>query len=874
MSETELPKSYTASEHEDRIYEAWERSGYFNPDKLPGERTEPYTVILPPPNATGTLHTGHAMYVVEDIAIRFERLRGKRALWLPGTDHAAIATNAKVEKQLNKEGLTRQEIGREAFVQRIETFIKGSQGTINNQLRKLGFSLDWSREAYTLDETRSYAVRYAFKQMYDLGLIYRGYRVVNWDPIAKTTIADDEIVYKEVSGKLYTFKYSKDFPIPVATTRPETKLGDTAVAVHPEGKWKEFIGQTFEVADFAGAKLTIQIVGDEAVDESFGTGAVGVTPAHSAIDYEIAQRHQLPLVEVINEEAKIIETASTLVGGLPVLEAREKIVAWIKDQGLLMSEEDMVQNLSLSERTEAVIEPLPKRQWFVNVNKEFPYTQSVDDPIDGFKDGQLVTLKQLMQHVVRSGQIKILPERFSKIYFNWVDNLRDWNISRQIWFGHQVPVWYRGDEMVVGVEAPAGTDWQQDPDVLDTWFSSGLWTFSTLGWPNEHSEDLQRFHPTDMLDTGYDILPFWVSKMIMLSTGLLGEVPFKTVYLHGLIRDEQGRKMSKSLENIIDPLDIIPEYGADALRLALAIGSTPGNDKNLGMERITFQRNFVNKLWNISRFILTSVNEVKLITEAPKAQTLTDEWLLNNLNTVVAQVTKHLEQYNFSAAAEILQEFTWSDFADWYLEVSKIEKDKDEILLYTLQTLLKLWHPFIPYVTEVIWEQLNAEDLLLVAPWPLAQETNIQVSDFETVKELITVIRTLKSEQKIAPSVMVPVQIVAGDKQSLIEAQMAVINKLARCEISMVAALPEGGIGTSMAGIALKLDTSAILDPEAERVRLEKEIAELEAYIKKVEAKLANAEFVANAPEAVVATERQKLSDSQSKLALLRQQVV
>ncbi|MCR4311445.1 MAG: valine--tRNA ligase, partial [Candidatus Taylorbacteria bacterium] len=654
-------KPYNPQEAEPRIYELWEKSGFFNPDNLPVSKIKNpeiknFSIIMPPPNVTGILHMGHAlMLTLEDILVRYKRLRGFRALWLPGTDHAAIATQSRVEKDIyKKEKKSRHDLGREELLKRVRTFAQESHDTIASQVRTMGSSCDWSREAFTLDEPRSKAVRTMFKMMYDDGLIYRGYRIVNWDPKGQTTISDDEIVYEERKAKLYTFRYAKDFPIPVATTRPETKLGDVGVAVHPEGKWKEYIGQTFAIADFAGVPLSITVVGDAEVDSEFGTGAVGLTPTHSFTDWEIAERHSLNTeLVVINEFAKMTDKAGPQAG-LKTTDAREKVVEWLKTEGLLEGEEEIAQNISTAERTGGIVEPLPKLQWFIDVNK----------PIQSREDK---TLKDLMSEAVKSGAIKILPAHFEKTYFHWIENLRDWCISRQIWYGHRVPVWYRNefkvessklkvedqkkeDVVYVGVEAPAGEGWLQDPDTLDTWFSSGLWTFSTLGWP-EKTKDLELYHPTDVLETGYEILFFWVARMILMTKYALNTIPFKTIYLHGTVRDGQGRKMSKSLGNGIDPIDVAKKFGTDAGRMALIIGNTPGTDTNISEEKIRGYKNFANKLWNITRFILESTDSVSYM-ENFDAYTSRDTELRAERHNLIVDVTKDIEEYRLYMAAE------------------------------------------------------------------------------------------------------------------------------------------------------------------------------------------------------------------------------
>ncbi len=719
MIDDKFLKPYDPGSSEDRIYKMWEESGFFTPEKcveagVVKNVTKPFSIVLPPPNVTGTLHIGHAaMLVIEDIMVRFNRMQGRETLWLPGTDHAAIATQSKVEKILEKEeGKRKSDLGREEFLSRVNKFAQDSHDTIVNQVRKMGSSVDWTREAFTLDEERNLAVRTAFKKMYDDGLIYRGHRIVNWDPKGQTVISDDEIVHEERKAKLYTFKYSKDFPISISTTRPETKLGDVAVAVHPDdARYTEYVGKTYEIDDFCGAKLSIKIVADETVEKDFGTGALGVTPAHSQIDAEIAQRHDLPTKQVINEFAKMTVGNESILNK-KTTEAREIIAKWLEEQGLMEKVEEVNQNVSTAERTGAIIEPLPKLQWFIDVNK----------PI---KNRSNKTLKELMLDAVSSGQTKIIPDRFEKIYFHWIENLRDWCISRQIWYGHRIPVWYRGDEIYCGIESPAGDGWVQDEDTLDTWFSSGLWTFSTLGWPNE-TEDFKKFHPTTVLETGYDILFFWVARMILMSTYLVGTVPFETVYLHGLVRDGQGRKMSKSLGNIIDPLDMIAKYGADALRMSLIIGTGPGNDSKMSEDKIKAYKHFANKLWNITRFIDT-YTEGATLDENFSSFTDKDKELVKERNEFIQDITKEISEYKFYLAGEKIYQYTWSRLADVILEESRpifqdgTEQEKNsraQFLLQTLKYIVVVLHPFMPFITEEIWQTRNMSQLPLIAsPW-------------------------------------------------------------------------------------------------------------------------------------------------------------
>ncbi len=683
-------KPYSPLETEDRIYEGWLKSGYFNPDNLPARHKEPFSIVLPPPNVTGILHMGSALMIaIEDIMVRYARMQGKKTLWIPGTDHAAIATQSKVEKEIQKaEGKSRHDLGREELLKRIDAFAKESHDHIVHQIRKLGASVDWSREAFTLDEQRNLAVRTVFKKMYDDGLIYRGYRVVNWDPKGQTTISDDEIVYEERRAKMYTFKYSKDFPISISTTRPETKVGDVAVAVHPtDERYKQYIGKEYD-AVFAGAPIHIKIIADEKVEKEFGTGALGVTPAHSMVDYEIAQRHDLEIKPVINEYAKL--TVSDFAGK-KTSEARELIVEWIKKEGLLEKEEEIIQNISTAERTGGIVEPLPKLQWFIDVNKKF-------------RDGK--SLKDLM---LKAGEkIEILPDRYKKVYFHWIENLRDWCISRQIWYGHRVPVWYKGDEIYCDITPPQGEGWKQDEDTLDTWFSSGLWTFSTLGWPDKFDK---QYHPTTIIETGTDILFFWVARMIMMSEYILGEIPFKTVYLHGLVRDEKGRKISKSLGNNIDPVDMAKKYGADATRMSLIVGVGPGNDSKIGEDKIKGYRNFSNKLWNITRFIYTNCSSTEKLNER-------DQKIMDDFDALLKEITKEMDEYKFYLVAEKLYHYVWHEFADKILEESKtiLDPSRQSLLLQIHKKILIALHPFMPFITEEIWST-NEKSPLIIEPW-------------------------------------------------------------------------------------------------------------------------------------------------------------
>jgi valyl-tRNA synthetase len=724
-------KPYEPQAHEDALYKMWEESGFFNPDVciqkgIATTDAEPFTIVLPPPNVTGTLHMGHAaMLAIEDILVRYNRMLGKRTLWIPGTDSAAIATQSKVEKEIMKaEKLSRHDLGREELLRRVSEFAENSKNTILNQTRKMGSSLDWSRYAYTLDEKRYKAVMTAFVNMYNDDLIYRGNRIVNWDPKGQTTISDDEIVHEERQSKLYTFKYSKDFPITISTSRPETKVGDTAVAVHPDDeRYTQYIGQTFSLT-FCDVPITVTVIADKEVDPTFGTGALGVTPAHSKIDWDMADRHAITnRPQVINEYAKM--TVEGRLAGLKVEAARTAVVEWLTEEDLLEKEEVITQNIATAERTGGIIEPLPKLQWWIDVNKKFVLKHS---EVPGVPSGSEVTLKELMIATVEQGGTDIFPERFKRVYFNWIQNLNDWCISRQIWFGHRIPVWYRGEELFCGVTAPEGEGWEQESDTLDTWFSSGLWSFSTLGWP-EQTDDLKTYHPTTVLETGYDILFFWVARMILMSTYHTGQVPFKNVYLHGLVRDEKGKKMSKSLGNVIDPLTMIEKFGADATRLSLIIGAAPGNDMPLSENKVKGYKNFANKIWNISRFILTHTMDAD--TNAAPTYSARDQEILNTLKTTVADVTVEIEKFNLYLAGEKTYHYVWDELAAIVLEESKpilagedmqAKLARQHVLIECLTTSLKLLHPFMPFVTETIWQELPKEmkdsDILMVAKWP------------------------------------------------------------------------------------------------------------------------------------------------------------
>ena len=722
----EIPKNYDHLVAEDYINKKWADAQIFDSDKTNIDG-KPFFMVFPPANVTGILHLGHALTTaVEDLIIRFRRMQGYRTLYIPGTDHAAIATQAKVEADLyKKDGKRRQDFSHDEFLQMVKQYANDSQKIILGQLKKLGASVDWNRLAYTLDDQRSKAVRVAFKKLFDLGLIYRGHRLVNWDPKLQTNVSDDEIEWKEEKTNFYYLKFG---PFVISTSRPETKFGDKCVVMHPDdpryAQYKE--GQGINIEWISGP-IEVTVIKDEAIDMSFGTGVMTITPSHDQTDYEIAKRHNLEFVPVIDLEGKLLPIAGEF-SGMYITKARTLIIERLKSKGLLEKiDEEYIHRIATNSRGGGVIEPQIREQWFIAVERPFKLEKS---QIDGIADGEEVTLKQLMRKVIDTNQIQILPDYFIKTYLHWIDNLRDWCISRQIVFGHQIPVWYRGSELYCGVEAPAGVGWKQDSDTLDTWFSSSLWTFSTLGWPDE-TEEFKFFHPAVIMETGYDILFFWVARMILMSTALLGQIPFRTVYLHGLVRDPEKKKMSKSKGNVIDPLDVSAKYGTDALRFALVFANAGGTDMAFMEERVRGMKHFGNKVWNIARFITTNTldvdpslslksdGEIKAITDA-------DKDILEKLNSTITIVTKNIEDFRFNEGAQNTYDFIWHEFADKYLEASKSQlldpeqtRNTKLILLFTLKQSLKLLHPFMPFITEYIWELLQTNTILAIEKWPV-----------------------------------------------------------------------------------------------------------------------------------------------------------
>lgn len=891
----DLPKAYDPRAAEDTINAAWEKSGYSHPDALPIAKTaEPFSIVLPPPNVTGTLHIGHAMMVVEDIMIRHARMQGFRALWLPGMDHAAIATQNKVEKILWKEEKkTRHDIGREALLEKINAFVADSRSTIKNQLKKMGFSLDWSRERFTLDPAISNAVQKMFVDMHKDGLIYRGKRIVNWCPRCQSTLADDEVEYTEQKTPFYYFKYG---PFVIGTVRPETKIGDKVVIVHPKDKrYTQYHDTTFTLPWIDG-DINARVIADAASDPTVGSGAMTITPAHSFVDFELAKKYGIEMKNIIGQDGRLTRAAGKYAG-LTTQEARKTFVKILKEKGLVEEiDENYTHNLSVCYRCGASVEPLVSQQWFMDVAK----------PIIQWK-GKKQSLKEAAIDAVKSGDIAIIPERFEKTYFQWMENLHDWCISRQIWYGHRIPVWYCvGDEHegavcklecrqpIVQLAAPTkcphcgSKNIRQDPDTLDTWFSSGMWTFTTLGWPKK-TRDLKAFHPTSVLETGYDILFFWVARMILMTTYALGEIPFRTVYLHGLVRDKQGRKMSKSLENVIDPLDMSAKYGTDALRLSLMTGTAPGNDVNLSEEKIAGYRNFVNKFWNISRFILTTVEKPRHVDKQPKLSTDTDRWIISRLHETIRGINKLMGAYQYGLAIEKLYRFTWNDVADWYLEIAKVERlviaknevtkqsrdrrvgpslprddHQDDILLFILQNLLKLWHPYAPFITEHVYHMLKgrAKDMLIIEAWPTdknAETTFAHESERAVLamQKIVNAIREKRSWLAIPYATTLELSGNVGKAKGLeylIEHFGKV--KLMKKSSGKTLALTHG----------LSLSGFTSVDFAKERAKTESELNNLKSYIAGLTKKLANAKFTANAPEDIVADERAKLAEAEDRL--------
>ena len=870
-----LPKVYNAADYETDISALWEKSGAFVAD--PSSHKEHFSISMPPPNETGTLHIGHSLFItLQDIMARHARQQGKDVLWLPGTDHAALAVNAIIEKQLAAEGTTKHDIGRDAFMARTRDFVGDSRDTINEQVRAMGASVDWTRARYTLDDSLNRVVGEVFTKMYNDGLIYRGHRIVNWDPTLETNVSDDEVDHREEQGKFYTFQYG---PFQISTARPETKFGDKYVVMHPDDKRyaKYKHGDTFE-ADWINGKVTATVIKDAAVDPKFGTGVMTITPWHDQTDFDIAERHQLDKEQIIDFHGKLLPIAAEFAG-MSIAAARPKIVDKLKSKGLLVKVDDnYLHNLSLNSRGGGVIEPQIRLQWFVDVNK----------PVVDWK-GQRLSLKQVLQSVIHDGDIDIIPKRFEKTYFHWIDNLRDWCISRQIWWGHRIPVWYRSDtdgkqEIYVGVQPPTDAsegwnEWEQDPDTLDTWFSSAMWTWSTLIDPElaadysldlptllKRSPDYQAYHPTTVMETGWDLLFFWVARMILTTTYVTGEVPFKTVYLHGLVRAEDGQKMSKSHpETIINPLDVIPEFGTDALRLALIQGMTAGNDQRIGKTKIIANRNFCNKLWNVARYIEGLLGDVPS-RESPRPATAADHWILTKLQHSQTVINSHLDNFRFSEAYDELYHFTRDDLADWYIEASKAEPNLP-LLAYLLEAVLTIAHPFAPFVTETIWQTLQWESDSLLASKQLVQVPKSdakQAAAFTEVQHIVTETRFVLNALQVSGVTLY------YTGEPVLQANASVIKRLARL-LDVTEVLDGSGLYLTTTRYRCWLDIDQAT-AQLYLVELQAKQAAQTTVISQLQARLANKSYVKNAPKPVVHQTKEQLETAQNLLASLQRE--
>jgi len=866
---TGMPTTYNPKDAEQKWYAYWMEGKYFEAGRRADAK--PYSIVIPPPNVTGMLHIGHALdFTLQDILIRVKRMQGYDALWLPGTDHAGIATQTKVEQKLREQGVSRHDLGREKFLEKVWEWKEQYAGTIREQWAKMGLSLDYSRERFTLDEGLSRAVREVFVKLYEKGLIYRGKYIINWDPAARTALSDIEVEYKEVQGHLYHLRYPlKDGSgsITVATTRPETMLGDTAVAVHPDDeRYRHLVGKSL-VLPIIGRE--IPVIADEYVEKEFGSGAVKITPAHDPNDFEVGLRHQLPQILVMDETGTMNENAGPY-RGLDRSECRKKIVADLKEQGVLVKIEDHVHQVGHSERSGAVVEPYLSTQWFVR-------------------------MKPLAERAIesqRSGRgVRFVPERFEKIYLNWIENVRDWCISRQLWWGHRIPAWYCGDcgEVTVSREEAercshcGGTNLRQDDDVLDTWFSSALWPFSTLGWP-ENTADLKRYYPTSVLVTGYDIIYFWVARMIFSALEFTGEIPFRDVLIHGLVRDAEGRKMSKSLGNGVDPLDVIEKYGADAMRYMISTGSTPGQDLRFRWERVEQARNFANKIWNASRFALMNLEGIKAEEVRLDGKLGTaDRWILHRLNETARDITRLLDQYEFGETGRLLYNFIWDDLCDWYIEFSKLslygsdagaKKQTQAVLAYVLDRTLRMIHPFMPFISEEIWQHLPHEgETITLAPWP-AYDNELEAPDavagMELLMDVIRAVRNIRAEVNVPMGKKVELLIKpgSGEAKEILERNKEYVQRF--CNTSQLAvdlslAAPDKAMTAVVSGAELYLPLAGLIDLDQEISRLEKELAALHGEVARIEKKLANPGFVSKAPAKVVEEEKAKLADYADK---------
>lgn len=873
MEESNIPKQWDPSSVEGRLYKWWTEQGLF---RATGDaEKQPYSIVIPPPNVTGNLHMGHAMNLsIQDALIRHKRMQGFDALWLPGMDHAGIATQARVEGMLREQGISRHDLGREKFLEKVWEWKEKYADTIREQWAKIGISVDYSRERFTLDEGLSQAVRTVFVKLYEKGLIYRGKRIINWDPAQRTALSDIEVIYKDVQGALYNMKYPlKDGTghIVVATTRPETMLGDTAVAVHPEDeRYKDMIGKTV-ILPITGRE--IPIVADDYVDKEFGSGAVKITPAHDPNDFELGLRHNLEQIVVMDESGTMNDNAGPYVG-LDRFDCRKKLVADLQESGVLFKIEEHLHNVGHSERSGAVVEPYLSTQWFVAMQP------LADAAIEAQKN--------------EDQAVKFVPERFERTYLQWIENIRDWCISRQLWWGHRIPAWYCEScgETIVAMHDPTScskcghTELRQDNDVLDTWFSSGLWPFSTMGWP-EQTEDLKRYYPNNVLVTAYDIIFFWVARMIFTALEFTGEKPFADVLIHGLIRAEDGRKMSKSLGNGIDPLDVIEKYGADALRYMLLTGTAPGHDVRFQFDRVEMARNFANKIWNASRFVMMNLGEDFTYTGISQDAKLgtADKWILHRLNETARDVNQRMENYDFGGAGSAMYEFIWNEYCDWYIELAKMPLNGDDetakqttknVLAYVLDQSLRMLHPFMPFLTEEIWHHLptTADGAsIMTASYPAyAAEYDNETAEQEMtlLMEVIRSVRNARAEMNVPPSRPITLIIKAKDAatEDILNRGNSYITRFCNPEsltISTEVAVPEKAVSTVVTGAEVFMPLAGLIDIDAEIARLEKEKKKLDGEVERIEKKLNNPGFVAKAPEDVIETEKAKLADYADK---------
>ncbi len=867
----ELEKQYNPKNVEDRIYKTWLDNKYFH--AVRDESKKSYTIVIPPPNITGQLHMGHALdNTLQDILIRYKRMSGFDTLWVPGTDHASIATEAKIVEAMRKEGITKEDIGREKFLERAWDWKRQYGGRIVEQLKKLGSSCDWDRERFTLDEGCSKAVKEVFVRLYEKGLIYRGERIVNWCPKCLTSISDAEVEYEDQAGHFWHLRYplaDGSGYLELATTRPETMLGDTAVAVHPDDeRYKSLVGKTLILPI---VHREIPIIADEYVEPEFGTGCVKITPAHDPNDFEVGLRHNLEVIDTFTPDAHIKEGWGRY-SGMDRFEARKAIVEDLEKEGALVRVEDYSHNVGTCYRCHSNIEPRVSKQWFVKMEP----------------------LAKPAIEAVRSGETRFVPERFDKVYYHWMENIKDWCISRQLWWGHRIPAWYCEDcgEINVSREMPCkckkcgGDRLTQDPDTLDTWFSSALWPFSTLGWPDD-TPDLRHYFPTDTLVTGYDIIFFWVARMIFSSCEQMGKAPFNTVLIHGLVRDAQGRKMSKSLGNGIDPLEIIDKYGADALRFTLATGNSPGNDMRFSDEKVEASRNFANKLWNAARFVLMNLNEDEPAPHVPENLSLEDKWILSRFNTLVKDVTDNLDKFELGLAVQKLYDFIWDILCDWYIELCKIRLNSDDekakstakaVLVYVMSNTLKLLHPFMPFITEEIWQTLPHDgDTIMLSPWCKYDEKlafKSEETQMESIMTAVRAVRNRRAEMNVAPSKKAEVFIETA-KPEIFEAGVAFFKRLASAsDVKISDSFDiDGAVSIVTADATIKLPLAELVDFEAERARLNKELAAAEKDLAFTNNKLNNQGFMSKAPEKVINEIKEKAAKYNEKIALLKESI-